>query len=419
MVNRMGKLFLLHDETAYTYDRLLVDLNEKDSRSPYLYVKDNDPYTIFLSIIHSLVYDYPIEVLDGDFSIEELRALGINVNDLTKVNKVENPVTFQSVDYLITKIEGAKNWRLTLYTSGTTGRPKKVSHSFSMLSRNVKKHEKFSDDVWAFAFNPTHMAGLQVFFQALLNQNAIIYIFGESLNKLPGLIDKYQVTSISATSTFYRNVMPYLQTKVYTSVKQVTFGGEKYDSSLEEKVQSVFQNAKISNIYASTEAGSLFMAQGDIFEIRKELRGLVKVTEQNELLIHQSLLGDSSSFSLKDEWFQTGDLVELIDDVHFKFISRESDMINIGGYKVNPLEVENALSRVPGIKDVLVKSRKNSVTGEMIVADIVKSDEVDGKELKKTIKQFASSQLQQWKVPRIIKFVDELPMTRTGKKVRK
>ncbi|MEK4711615.1 ANL family adenylate-forming protein [Sporosarcina sp. FSL K6-5500] len=414
----MEKIFLVHDGTLYTYDTLLKDLSELDKYSPFLYIKDNEPYMIFSKIIHSLVYDFPIEILDGDFSEEELRELNIDIRDLTKVHTIENQLTFQNIDKVISRINEVENWRLTLYTSGTTGKPKKVSHSFSMLARNVKKHEKFGCDVWAFAFNPTHMAGLQVFLQALLNQNTIVYVFGQALKKLPKLIDSYQVTSISATPTFYRNAMPYLQTGVYPSVKQVTFGGEKYDSSLEAKIQRVFKNAKINNIYASTEAGSLFTAQGGIFNIKQEHQNLIKITKRNELYVHHSLLGNSSSFLLEDEWFNTGDLVEVIDDSHFKFVSRQSDMINIGGYKVNPLEVEKVLIQVPGIKDILVKGKKNSVTGEIVIADVIKDEEVDDKELKKLIKQFASAQLQEWKVPRIIKFVDELPMTRTGKKVR-
>jgi len=161
----------------------------------------------------------------------------------------------------------------------------------------------------------------------------------------------------------------------------------------------------------------LFAAKSDVFEIRPEYKQLVKITAQRELCIHRSLLG--KSHSLENEWFQTGDFVETIDETHFKFQSRQSDMINVGGYKVNPIEVENLLMQVPGIIDVVVKSKKNSVTGEVLVADVIKCEELDEKELKKEIKQFATTHLQAWKVPRIIKFVDELLITRTGKKVRK
>jgi len=415
----MEKVFLVHNEIAYTYEKLLLDLNNKENESPYLYVKDNHPYDVFLGIIHSLLFDYPIEVLDGDFSDKEIIELGINVNELTMTTKLKERFNFQRIDEVMQRIKNIENWQLTLYTSGTTGRPKKMSHSFHTLTRNVKLHRKFDNDVWAFAYNPTHMAGLQVFFQTFLNQNTLIYVFGESMKRVSEMIEDYEVTNISATATFYRNALPYLRGNTYSLVKRVTFGGEKFDLFLEDKLKCVFPNAKTINIYASTEAGSLFTAQSDTFEIREEHQKWVKITTQKELCIHRSLLGHSASLSLEGEWFHTGDLVEIVDETHFKFLSRQSDMINVGGYKVNPLEVESLLVQIPGVIDIVVKSKKNSVTGELLVADVIKSDDTDEKELKKEIKQFAATHLQEWKVPRIIKFVDELPSTRTGKKVRR
>ena len=415
----MENVFLIHNETAYTYQKLLLDLSNKEYETPYLYVKDNHPYEVFLAIVHSLLFDYPIEMLDGDFSEKEISELGINVNALTLTTKMKERLNFQKLDEVMQRMKDIENWQLTLYTSGTTGRPKKISHSFHTLTRNVKIHKKFDNDIWAFAYNPTHMAGLQVFFQAFLNQNTLIYMFGESMKKIPELIEEFQITHISSTATFYRNVLPYLQGNTFSMVKRVTFGGEKFDLFLEDKLKAVFPNAKMLNIYASTEAGSLFSAQSDTFEIRPEHQQWVKITAQQELCIHHSLLGHSKSLSLDSDWFHTGDLVEMVGETHFKFQTRQSDMINVGGYKVNPLEVENILMQVPGVIDILVKPKKNSVTGELLVADVIKNQEIDEKELKKELKQYASIHLQEWKVPRIIKFVDELPSTRTGKKVRK
>ncbi|MFJ8102460.1 class I adenylate-forming enzyme family protein [Lysinibacillus sp. NPDC096212] len=415
----MEKVFLVHNEIVYTYEKLLLDLNNKENESSYVYVKDNHPYDVFLAIIHSLICDYPIEVLDGDFSEKEIIELGINLNALTMTKKIKERLNLCSLDEAIQRINDIENWQLTLYTSGTTGRPKKMSHTFQTLTRNVKIHKKFENDIWAFAYNPTHMAGLQVFFQAFLNQNTLIYMFGESMKKIPALIEEYQITYISSTATFYRNVLPYVQGNSFSMVKRVTFGGEKFDLLLEDRLKAVFPNAKMLNIYASTEAGSLFSAQRDTFEIKPEHQQWVKITAQQELCIHHSLLGHSESLSLVNDWFHTGDLVEMVDDTHFKFQSRQTDMINVGGYKVNPLEVENILMQVPGVIDILVKPKKNSVTGELLVADVIKNQEIDEKELKKELKQYASIHLQEWKVPRIIKFVDELPSTRTGKKVRK
>lgn len=413
----MGKIFLVYNDTVYTYDQLLLDLNNKEAGYSYLYVKDNHPYEVFLGIIHSLLFDYPLEILDGDFSEQEISELGVDINLLTtKVPKHEH-LYFRNMDEVMRRIYKKDQWMLTLYTSGTTGRPKKIGHTFNTLTKNVKVHAKFEHCIWAFAYNPTHMAGIQVFFQAFLNQNPLVYMFGKSMSNIKILMETYQITHISATATFYRNILPYLQGTTYPTMERVTFGGEKFDLLLEEKIKHAFPNSKITNVYASTEAGSLFAAKSDVFEIRPEYKQFVKITEQRELCIHRSLLGQSHS--LENEWFQTGDFVETIDETHFKFQSRQSDMINVGGYKVNPIEVENLLMQVPGIIDVVVKSKKNSVTGEMLVADVIKCEELDEKELKKEIKQFATTHLQAWKVPRIIKFVDELLITRTGKKVRK
>lgn len=415
----MSHLFLIDKDKNYSYDQLLNDLNKKTTYSTYVYVKDNRPYEIFLNMIHSLVYDYKIEILDGDFSNEELSALGINEDSLHEKIKLTSHIPIATKEEVIHKMKAVQNWRLTLYTSGTTGRPKKVSHTFGNITRNVKTGHRYEDDVWAFAYNPTHMAGLQVFFQALLNGNLLVYMFDHLFEDIADWLKRYSITSISATPTFYRNLIPYLKDAIYRGVQVVTLGGERYDSALETSLKNAFPNAKLRNIYAATETGSLFTSDGEAFKIHDSIKGLVKFSEANELLIHESLLGNSDSFQLKNGWHYTGDIVEIIDETNFKFTSRQSDMINIGGYKVNPLEVENVLKEIPEIKDIVVKSRKNSVTGEIIVADVVKEKEVDGKELKKMIKKYASTHLQQWKIPRIIKFVNEIQVTRTGKKVRK
>lgn len=414
----MERLFIVYDDVEYTYKRLVSDINTCNEYSNYVYVKGNNPYKLFVKILHSLIYDYSVELLDGDFSETELQELGIDLDEVHLNETSRNDLWFSTYTELIGKIEDAKNWRLTLYTSGTTGRPKKVSHSFETLTRHVKRHERFQKDVWAYAFNPTHMAGLQVFFQAFLNKNTLIYLFDRKILEVSLLLNRYEITSISATPTFYRNMIPYLQDDTFPSMWQLTFGGERYDESLEEPLRKIFPNAKLRNVYASTEAGSLFTAVGDIFAISEELSRFIKISAEDELLIHHSVLGESTTLTLLEEWFQTGDLVKRIDDRHFIFMSRQTELINVGGYKVNPIEVEAILNQIPGVLDSLVKGRENSVTGEIIVADIIKAEEVDAKVLQKEIKNYASANLQEWKIPRLIKFVDELAMTRTGKKGR-
>ena len=164
---------------------------------------------------------------------------------------------------------------IVIFTSGTTGQPKKVIHTISTLTRSVRLGEKYKGQIWAYAYNPTHMAGLQVFFQTFGNLNTIVNVFNKTRIEVYNEIEDKKVTHISATPTFYRLLLPF--ERAYNSVVRVTLGGEKSDQRLYNSIKKIFPNAKINNVYASTEAGSLFAARGDLFKIPESIRDKFKV----------------------------------------------------------------------------------------------------------------------------------------------
>ena len=120
----------------------------------------------------------------------------------------------------------------------------------------------------------------------------------------------------------------------------------------------------------------------------------------------------------KSEWYQTGDLVEYIDEnkVNFKIVSRKNDLINSGGYMINLTEVEEVIMQIDGISDARVYSRNNAVIGNIILCEIelltniILSEEDINTQLK--------NRLQTHKIPRIIKIVESIKKTNTGKKIR-
>jgi len=409
------KLFFHYKDRDITYENLIEDINKTEEINKYIFEKD--PYEILKQLITSIINGNKITLLDSDFSKEELKNLEIIESELEKTYKNNNKV--ENIEDLFNKIEKNKDtWELTLYTSGTTGRPKKVRHNLESLTRGVKVSEKYKNNIWAFAYNPTHFAGLQVFFQAFYNQNPMIYIFDMNRKEVENVLRRYNVTHISATPTFYRTILPYIR-EVVPSVERATMGGEKYDKNLEAQLLKVFPNADLRNVYASTEAGSIFSAKGDVFSISPRIADKVRFAEDGELLIHKSLLGESDTFQLDEDWYRTGDIVEMIDESHFKFVSRKTEMINIGGYKVNPHEVEDEIKKIDGVVDVIVKARSNRITGNILVAEVKINDGIDKREKEKEITKILEKRLQSWKIPRIFTFVDNIELTRTGKKVRK
>ena len=255
------------------------------------------------------------------------------------------------------------------------------------------------------------MAGLQVFFQTLLNQNPMIRLFGLDKVSIIREIKLNGITNISATPTFYRLLLP--PEDICPSVLRITSGGEKFDGHALSLLQGMFPNARITNVYASTEAGTLFAAKGNEFILKEAMKHLVKV-ENNELFLHKSLMGESSNLKIESDWYATGDLIAVtnLDPFTFCFVSRKNEMINVGGYKVNPIEVEETVRLCAGVLDVSVYAKKNSILGNIVCCEIVRESE-DVTEL--SIREFLRNKLQEFKIPRFMKFVDKLQTTRTGK----
>ena len=399
-------MFLIDNDNSYSYDDLLQSLNMSSEYCP-LY-KTSDIYSYFVNLIKALAANKPLVLLDSDLNPAEIDGVD---EHLVNVKEEIDKKSYKSMGEIVEDIQNSTS-EITIFTSGTTGQPKKVLHTVATLTRSVRTGERYVGQIWAYAYNPTHMAGLQVFFQAFENLNTLVNVFNKQRSEVYELINKHNITHISATPTFYRLLLPFEQE--YKTVVRVTLGGEKSDSHLYENIKKIFPEAKINNVYASTEAGSLFAAKGDCFQIPEKIRDKFEVVD-DELLIHKSLLGKSDSFKFEGDYYHSGDLIEWVDKESglFRFKSRKNELINVGGYKVNPGEVENILLSIDGVKQVLVYGKANSILGNVLCADIQLEDGVALTDVE--IKKALRSQLQDFKIPRRIKFVEQMSLTRTGK----
>lgn len=397
------------DKIIKTYDDFFKDLNCNEEID--FYIQEVDTYRFFVRFIKKLISNQDCCILDSDFSEYEMNELKLDVkNDIAKeVSVLEQFIDFNELLY---KIKSSTS-DISIFTSGTTGKPKRIVHTVDTLTRTVKKNDALQNCIWAFAYNPTHIAGIQVFFQALFNKNALVDVFKQARNIVYEALEKYNVTHISATPTFYRLILPY--DREFVNVKRITFGGEKSDFGLYEKLKQVFPNSKITNIYASTELGTLLHANGELFSIPDALKNDVLI-QDDELFVKAKLLGKSDDLVIKDGMYRTGDVVEIIstNPIRFKFKTRVSDYVNVGGYKVNVQEVEEVLSLIDGVLIASVTAKENSVLGNMLIANVV-SDFTNSELSEKNIKIILRDKLQEFKIPRIIKIVKELEFTRTGK----
>ncbi len=412
----MTKLFYKDIKTReiVSYEQLLIDIHNTPNIS--LYLKSNSNYEIFKNIIISLIIGHEITILDSDFTDSEIIKLLGKTDVLNTIIPVNIPSNITLDNLLIKITSNTNNWKINLFTSGTTGLPKQVSHSYESIFRQARQGDKYKNNVWGYAYNPTHMAGLQVFFQCIINLNPIIRLFGLSKEEIYSEILNNGITHLSATPTFYRLLLPPIS--VCKTIVRITSGGEKFDEKTLDDLKFAFPNAKLTNIYASTEAGTLFASKDNIFTIKDDFIKLKVRVVEKELYIHETLIGKSDSLKTIDGWYPTGDLIEVInnDPLEFKFISRKNQVINVGGYKVNPEEVEEAIRSCKGIHNVIVYGKENKLIGNIICCEVVR---IDNSLTESSIRNFLSDKLQEFKIPRIIKFVEKLQTTRTGKISRK
>jgi acyl-coenzyme A synthetase/AMP-(fatty) acid ligase len=297
----------------------------------------------------------------------------------------------------IDKISNKEN--ITFTTSGTTGEPKQITHTYDNLIKNIKISEELKNTVWGLTYDWKKIAGSQVILQSYLNEGKVVNLFKKPYSEIINLIEKYKITHISATPTFYR----LLGNVIFENVKQVTLGGEVVTSNVISHIKKVFPNAKITNIYALTEFGTLFTSNKDYFEFSEKISIFVKI-KNNTIFIKQN-----------NEWIDTGDVVEWLDETKFKIIGRELNMINVGGVKVNPIKVEEVINELEYVSNSIVYGKENSVMGMIVAADVVLNTNIAVKQIKNDLIE----KLNQYEIPLKINIVDNIETNSNGKLIRK
>lgn len=403
-----------------TYAGLLAVLNQNPVQVRPL-CQPRSPRDALQEIAAAVVFGTGLTLLDSDFVEHELAALGYGdaqVNVTVEAPEKGEAVTLQDLQNLAA---GRSPARLGLFTSGSTGLPQLVVQPVAKLARAVKVSDRHAQDVWGFAYNPTHVAGIQVYLQALANGCPVVDIFGLGRGEVLAAIARHGITHLSATPSFYRLILP--ADRALPGVRSVTLGGESADAALIDRLRALFPSARFHNVYASTEAGTLLVAEDDTFSIADGLERLV-VIRGGKIQVHRSLLGEYAGAEPKAQnqesrtppadWYDTGDVVEIVSDLplRFRIVARERDCVNVGGSKVNPHEVEAVLEDYPGVRRARVSGRANSLMGYILYAEI----ECYGTPpTEPALRVFAAARLQPFKVPRLIRFVDNIAQTRTGK----
>ena len=324
------------------------------------------------------------------------------------------------------KESDAKETNWIIPTSGTTSSPKLVAHTFQSLTRSTKVNiETGSRYRWGLVFDIYRFSGIQVFLQAMLSGSTLIISEADMpMSEILNNIIKNRCNALSATSSFWRKVLMSKEIE-RLNFELITLGGEIADENILQALKDKFPNAKIVHIYASTEAGVGFSVSDGHAGFPKSyidssINGIsLKLSARNTLMIKnekqiQKYLTNNDLYQ-NDGYIDTGDIIEIKGDRVY-FLGRDSGSINVGGNKVLPEEVEHTLLGSNFVHAAFVYPKKNPIIGNIVCADVVlKDNTVDIKSAKSEILRYCRKKLENYKVPAMIKFVDELETTQSTK----
>jgi len=365
--------------------------------------------------INEELYQKYIEQVQVDFAAEYSDENGITL------------IEFKSSEAMTSREKSrgvSTSWIIP--TSGTTNAPKLVAHKLDGLTRTIKTDSDLGKRfTWGLVYDIYRFAGIQVYLQALLGGSALIIPSSDmNISVMLSFFSESECNTISATPSFWRKALMSPSAKELKLIN-ITLGGEIADTQILKSLRYQFPSAKIRHIYASTEAGVGFSVNDGkagfpVSYLNSDESGVgLKIDDSGQLCIKPNKISQhymsGDSMHNQDGYINTDDLVEVKDN-RVIFLGRDSGAINVGGNKVQPEEVERCILETGLVNQVVVYAKTSSMLGSLVCANVVlNSLDKDKKTAKQEILSQCKRGLEAYKVPAIIKFVDDIETTQSGK----
>ncbi|QGF23590.1 ANL family adenylate-forming protein [Raineyella fluvialis] len=302
----------------------------------------------------------------------------------------------------------AHSGRIWLLTSGSTGRPKRVAHTLDSLT-TVKGDQPAR--TWLCPYTPGAYAWWQLVTLSLAHPgNDLVFVEPDQLEDWPQLALEHGVTAVSGTPTFWRQALVRAgDTMARLPLEQITLGGEPVDQAVLDRLHTVYPEARISWIYASSEAGAAIAVHDgragfpvEWLDRDTESRPRLSVVD-DELVIRSPFRAEGMDPDLR-----TGDRVEIRDGRVLIIGRLASDEINVGGSKASAAVVRTVLLDHPAVAWAAVKGRRAPIVGQMVTAEVVLAPGADAST--EDLATWCAARLPEYAVPRRLRILPQIPI---------
>ena len=312
---------------------------------------------------------------------------------------------------------------LILFSSGSTGKSKAAVHDLQPILEKFKVPRHSLRSVTFLLYD--HIGGVNTMLYNLSNGGCIITVQDRAPDRVLAAVEKYKVQLLPTSPTFINLILLSEAYKRHDigSLQTITYGTEPMPESTLKQFHELFPRIRLLQTYGLSEVGILrskskssdslwVKVGGGGFETRV-VDGILQIKAQSAML---GYLNAQSPFT-EDGWFHTGDAVE-VDGEFIKILGRKSEIINVGGQKVYPAEVESVIQEMEDVAEVTVYGEKNQITGNIVCAKVSLSEGVEPKPFISRLKKFCRERMESFKVPVKVKVIDEKQYSQRFKKIR-
>lgn len=443
-MNKMVDKFKDNDQTAIIYDGKKYSYNEL-----YIKIKEIENFIegkIKSGEVVAILADYSFVSIALFFALYENKNIIAPITSTsqkeidgkvkesfsTKIINLENEnlvitnIKSEASHKIINDLQTSKCAGLILFSSGSTGTPKAMIHNLDTLvdSYGDKKQKQINMLVFLMF---DHIGGINTMLNILSMNATMIIPQNRNADDICKLIEEYKIAVLPSSPTFLNLILINRSYEKYdlSSLRMITYGTETMPEGLLNRLKAVFSKVKFLQTFGTSETGiaatSSKYSNSTFMKIDDE--NLEYKIVDNELWLRSKTqilgyLNRSMESFTNDGWFKTGDLVELDNEGFIRIIGRNKEIINVGGQKVLPSEVESVLLGMDEIEDCLVYGEQNAITGQSVSCDVVLKHGIDDSGFKILVRKFCKDKLDNFKIPTRVNVVQKTEFTERFKKSR-